>query len=574
MKRRIALILPVLILLLGLGITLRAVFSFNANVYIENVSKKVSDARSVSVSLEAKLTGGKAKMVNHSASGLVVFPGNHRVEGKIETPTGSEDIAEIATGDFIYRKTQATEGKWVTLERTDREGIAKDRRDIRYARLLKDLIGSVAKIDGAELENRTRTIRATLDWTKYLASTKTAGVSDWFAEELQKVDTAKLTLQVDEPSGYVTRSELNVTGGGKILELDADYSGWNEKVGISAPPLSETLSKEAAERIFTAKKHFEAGLVAYKANDTNGAVDEFDQAVKYQPKNYTYNVWLAKAQLRKRNYSEAEFYAQKAMGLDQSKADAYVVASQVMALDDQWKPQRRTQAISYAQQAVKLNSNSPEAYTALGLAYWLKAMPSLEDSATMPVEYPTWVREETPSVPSGFYKNRAVVALDKAIELDPNAAEPLFIKGFMLITDVDMVKDLKKFGFTLQNVSKAQDNFDRASEIFTKVATINPNFVEDKLAFSAKGFADLSKDNELMRKYGKLRDLSETLMSQGTRWKELKGVNARRVMDDWEASLKDYVDFLFKMAESPQPQYLVDAFKTADDILKIMYITI
>lgn len=570
MKKKLIAVLIALFLLLSVGITVKSAFSFNPDAYLKEVAEKVSQARGVDVNLEAKLTGDKSSALSYYASGKIVFPRKFRIEGRATTPFGSLEIGEIDTENFVYLKLPTTDGKWVTVSKREKNEFTEQKQAVQNV-TLEDLVNSVERVESSELDRQTRTLKAVVDPQKFVAVLKDAGAYDWYSERFPRIDSVRLVLKVDEATGYVVRSELSVkeAGGPKSLQVNVDYSNWDSKTDVTDPPRSQTLSEEEGTRLLKARRHFDRGMTAYKAGDASGAVDEFAMAVDYQPGNYAYNVWLAKAQLKKRNYADAELYAQKAMKIGQSKADAYIVASQIAALDDQWKPERRTQAITYAQQAVKLNPNSSEAYTALGLAYWAKTLPSFADPAAKPVDYETQVREETPTAPPGFFKNRAIVAFDKASELDPNAPEPLFLKGLLLVSQRDILDTLLSSNFKPEALAKAADDFERAAGIFEEVSKIDPNFVEEKLKPQEKGYAELSKEVDLAKKIGRLVDLSAKLRYDAARWKELKGKAAGDAYEDWYNAVKECFEAIYGMVDVKPTQGYYDAMKALENALNM-----
>ncbi len=568
MKKKIIAVAIAIALLLGVGITVKSAFSYNPDAHLREVANKVSRAKGVDVDLKVKLTGDKDSALTYYASGKVVFPRKFRLEGRAETPLGSWEIGEIDTENFTYLKLPITEGKWVTVGKREKNEFTEQKQAVQNL-TLKDLMDSVDRVESSELEGGIRTLNASVDPQKFAELLKESGAYDWYSERFPRIESVKLVLMIDEATSYVKRSELSVkeSGGPKSLQVDVDYSNWDSKTDVIDPPRSQTISEEEGNRLLKARKHFDRGMTAYRAGDSSGAAEEFAIAVDYRPENYAYNVWLAKAQLRRRNFAEAELYVQKAMAIDQSKADAYIVASQVMALDDQWKPQRRTQAINYAQQAVKLNSNSSEAYTALGLAYWAKTLPSFADPSAKPVDYDTKVREETPTAPPDFLKNRAIVAFDKASELDPNAAEPLFLKGLMLVSDYDLLKAIERDGFKPEVIAKAADNYERAAEIFVAASKIDPNFVEDKLKPQMKGYSVLANEVDLTKKIGRLRDISEKLRIDAARWKELKGKAAGDAYEEWYNAVKDCFEALYGMSDMKPTQGFYDAMGALDRLI-------
>lgn len=570
MKKKLLAASIALALLLGVGITVKSAFSFNPDAYLKEVANKVSQARGVDVNLEAKLTGDKDLALSYYASGKIVFPRKFKIEGRAETPLGSWEIGEIETENFTYLKLPITEGKWVTVSKLEKNELTEQKQALQNL-TLQDLMNAVDRVESSEADQGVRTLKASVDPQRFASVLKVAGAYDWYSERFPRIEGVKLVLAIDEATSYVKRSELLVkeSGGPKSLQVNIDYSNWDSKTDVTDPPRSQTLSEEEGSRLLKARKHFERGMTAYKAGDSSGAVEEFATAVDYRPGNYAYNVWLAKAQLRKRNFADAELYAQKAMKIDQNKADAYIVASQVMALDDQWQPERRTQAINYAQQAVRLNSNSSEAYTALGLAYWAKALPSFADASAKPADYETKVREETPTPPLGFFKNRAMVALEKASELDPNAPEPLFLKGLMLVSDYDLLSAIEREDMSPEVIAKAADNYERAAEIFDAVSRIDPNFVEEKLKPQMKGYAELTKEVDLAKRIGRLRDISAKLRADAARWKELKGKAAGDAYEEWYNAVKGCFEALYGMYDIKPAQEFYDAMDALDHMIDI-----
>ncbi|MCL4394042.1 MAG: hypothetical protein M1482_04420, partial [Chloroflexi bacterium] len=522
MNKKIAAVLVLVVLLVGAGVTARTVFTFNPDRYLSEVSQKVSNATSVNFTYDLHLSGGAGVTpVDYAASGVLVFPDGYKVDGTIEsTPSAPAVISEVATKSFVYRKDPASDGKYVRLERggaRQKEGWIGTEHG-----MLKGLVGAVSELKKTEVSNGVRTLDLTLDWGTFLSSIRSAEAADLIPREFPSARSASLILKVDENTQYITYSELNVESGGKKLVVKANYSAWDgKKTDIVEPAPADVVSEEEADRMQSAKKHFEAGLVSYKAADAAGAVGEFTRAVGYQPKNYTYNVWLAKANLKKGNYVDAENFANAALDMDKTKADAYIVAAQVLATDDQWKPQRQTQAIGYAQRAVKLDSGSAEAYTTLGFAYYAKDRGSLEASSTAPIDYASRVRDETPTVPSGYLKNSAIVALNKALEIDRNYTEANFWKGYILLD---------------QCIENNDPDLSVPAGYFAKVLEADPNYIDAKIAKNDAGLADAAKSAAFVEKWRKLSALTDRLTYDLSRWKELHGTHARQVMSDWFTS--------------------------------------
>ncbi|MHB0975865.1 MAG: tetratricopeptide repeat protein [Candidatus Aquicultorales bacterium] len=574
MKKKLAMILPVLVLLIGAGITAKTLYTFNPDRFLEDVADTISTAESVKVNVDGSLTGGTPRPVSFTLSGMVVFPSNYKVDGSETVQDVTQPVSEVATSNFLYRKDSLTEGKWVRLEKGDREGFAKDRLNIKFT-TLGELVRSVKTIERNEVADGMRTVSGPLDWRSFIAAVGKEKDPDWIAAEFPAAKSAVLTLSVDEATGFVSSSKLSLKdNAGKQLELKMTYAEWNtKKTGIIEPAAAEVVPKEEAERMLKARQRYKAGLISYQADNYSRAVTEFGDAISYQPRNYTYNVWLAKAQLKKGNYDEAELYATKAISMVQTRAEAYIVASQVYAIDDQWQPARRSKAIEYAQQAVKVNSGSSEAYTALAFAYYLKALPSFEDSVTVPVDHDLTVKDESPVVPEGFLRNRAFVSIDKAIELNPADPEAHFLKGFMTLSDV--ARSFRNEGVDPENLihlnGEAIDSLERAAESFATVERLKPGFLEAKLEPTHVWFASAFKDDAVTQKFAKFKMLTDRLLYDGARWRELGSTKKEETMKAWFEAYKDYVVFAYSLSGSQPPMSYYDRVKQIDDTLKIIY---
>jgi tetratricopeptide (TPR) repeat protein len=219
--------------------------------------------------------------------------------------------------------------------------------------------------------------------------------------------------------------------------------------GKSTPVESQCSSpKQCAEM------HFMISDLKLRDSDISGAIEQLDEAVKYDPSSPYLYLQLARLYAQKQSYKQAIGYTEKALSIDKTYIPALYTKADILSNTGENK-----QAIDILKQVVKLSPDSESAYIALALTQYhandaIGAKSTLEDMIVhIPSSpYPYYYLAKI-AVDEKNYKE-AIADYNKAFKANPDFYTALY-------EEADVYAYMK--------------NYDKAVEVYRRILVGNPD---------------------------------------------------------------------------------------------------
>jgi len=232
----------------------------------------------------------------------------------------------------------------------------------------------------------------------------------------------------------------------------------------------------------SAENYYEQANICFEQQEYDNAIKNLRRAVKQYPKSVDYHLLMAKCYYKKGNFNNIEKKCKEVISLDKRNAEAYFMLGQVY-----FHKKKNDMAIDMYKKAVKNDDTYVEAYLSLGKACALKG--------------------------DKFSEDDALIALNRAVELDPDTYEAYIETGKiyyrrqkfemaieMYKNAVEIVPDNADIHLVLGDLYRRNKKYSLAVTAFEEVLN-NHNLSDTSLyAYALLNIALCHKDENMLDK--------------------------------------------------------------------------